>query len=256
VLSGLALGWYTLAFFGSAAGIADQYEGFFVPTMTEGRLGGDWLALVVAAAGLLVDRQYGLLVFAPVYALAAVGLVALWRAPGGRWIVFSLGLVALPYVALTADFRVWWGGWSVPARYLAVLTPLLAAPLSASLVTLAGRRWYRLLFAALAVFGVLVLLVLLLQLGDQDVEQAILSNPTRNPTLYRWLLLRLGVDLAPLLPGTAPWFGDGRGPIPWVQIAGWLGLWAGVAGWPVHPTTANTRGPLTPYPLSRARERG
>src|SRR4029078_7767699 len=104
--------------------------------------------------GLLVDRQYGLLIFGPVYALAAVGLVALWRQADGRWIVLRPGLGTLLYVALTADFRVWWGGWSVPARYLAVLTPLLAAPLAAALAALPRRRPERIVFGVPGASGI------------------------------------------------------------------------------------------------------
>ena len=225
-----ALRWFQLAVHGSSLAVADQYEGFFVPTMVDGRLGADWQALMLALAGLFVDRQYGLLVFAPVYALAAVGLVALWRVPGYRWTVIALGVIAVPYVALTADFRVWWGGWSPPARYLAVLTPLLAVPLARSLLALAGNRPYQVVFVALAGAGVLVAAVLLLQLGDPEVEQAIFSNPSRNPAMLRWLVLRFGIDPPQLLPATASWFGDRRGPVPWPQIAGYLALLGTLVG--------------------------
>jgi hypothetical protein len=222
--SAVALRWYQLGVYGSSLSVADQYEGFFVPTVVDGRLGADWQALLLATAGLFVDRQYGLLVVAPVYALAVVGLVALWRCPAHRWTVIGLAVIAVPYIALTADFRVWWGGWSPPARYLAVLTPLLAAPLARSLLALAGSRPYHLAFGVLAGVGILVAAVLLVQLGDPDVDQAILSNPSRNPALLRWLSLRFGFDLPQLLPATASWFGDRRGPIPWLQIGGYLAL--------------------------------
>lgn len=228
--SAAALRWYQLATYGSSLAVADQYEGFFVPTMVDGRLAADWQALLLATAGLLVDRQYGLLVFAPVYALAAVGLMALWREPSRRWTVVGLGVIAVPYVALTADFRVWWGGWSPPARYLAVLAPLLAAPLARSLLALTGSRPYQAVFAALAGAGIVMVAVLLFQLGAPDVEQAIFSNPSRNPALLRWLSLRFGVDLAQLLPATAPWFGDRSLPIPWAPIVGYLGLLGAIVG--------------------------
>jgi hypothetical protein len=248
IFSALAYRWYQLATFGSAAAVADQYEGFFVPTSVDGALSADWLALLVAALGLLVDRQYGLLIFAPVYALAAVGLVALWRPPGGRWLVCGLGIVAVPYVALSADFRVWWGGWSMPARYLSVLTPLLAAPLAASLAVLDRSRLYRVLFAVLAGAGILVLLLMLRVLGDPNVEQAIFGNPMRNPPLLRWLALRLGLDLAPLLPAIAPWFGDRRVPIPWPQIIGWLTVLGVLNGLSLRALRAarQSRQPATP----------
>ena len=237
-----ALRWYQLAIHGSSLGAASQYEGFFVPTMVDGRLGADWQALFLALAGLFVDRQYGLLVFAPIYALAGVGLVALWRHPAYRWTVGALGVIILPYVALTADFRVWWGGWSPPARYLAVLTPLLAVPLARSLLALAGHRPYQVVFAALAGVGVLVAAVLLFQLGDPEVEQAIFGNPSRNPAMLRWLLMRFGIDQPQLLPATASWFGDRRAPIPWAEIVGYLGLLGTLVGLAI---LALPRGPST-----------
>jgi hypothetical protein len=230
VVSALALRWYQLAIHGSSLAVADQYEGFFIPTTIDGRLGMDVQGFLVALAGLFVDRQYGLLVFAPIYVLAVVGLVALWRYPGYRWMVIALGVIAVPYVALTADFRVWWGGWSPPARYLAVLTPLLAAPLARSLLAMAGNRPYHVVFVAFGGVGILAAAVLLLQLGDPDVEQAIFSNPSRNPAMVRWLVLRFGTDLPQLLPATASWFGDRRIPIPWAQIVGYLALLSALVG--------------------------
>jgi len=249
------LRWYQLGVHGSSLAVADQYEGFFVPTTIDGRLEADWQALLVATAGLFVDRQYGLLVFAPIYALAAVGLVALWRSPSYRWIVVGLGLIAIPYVALTADFRVWWGGWSPPARYLAVLTPLLAAPLARSLLALTGSRVYQIVFGLMAMFGVLVAAVLLLQLGDPDIEQAIFSNPSRNPALLRWLLLRFDVDLTQLLPGTAPWFGDRRDPIPWSRIVGYLALLGLIVGLAIRALPASEQAPRRPVGTAPARSR-
>lgn len=231
--------WFQIATFGSTAAVAQQYEGFYVPITLDGWLGGDWPGLLLAALGLLVDRQYGLLVFAPMYALAVVGLVALWRQPGGHWLVVGLGVVALPYAALTADFLIWWGGWSIPVRYLAVLTPLLAAPLAASLAELWGVRWYRGLFVVLAAAGVLVILVLLRELGDPRVEQAIFANPTRNPALLRWLDLRYGLELDSVLPGVASWFADRRGAIPWPQIAGCLAFFGVVIGLGLYGLRSN-----------------
>jgi hypothetical protein len=255
VVSAIGLRWYQLVIFGSAVAVADQYEGFFVPDLSGGPLIGDWQALLVAAAGLLVDRQYGLLVFAPLYALSAVGLVALWRGPRGTWLLAGITLLVVPYAGLTADFRVWWGGWSVPARYLAVLTPLLAAPLAASLSALWPSRPYSILFAALALFGVIVTIGLLVQIGDPRIEQAIFANPARTPALFRWLMVQTGVDLATLVPGIAPWFNDRRVPLPWPQITGWLGLLGIMVALPIralprvkHPTTTpktDTAGNLT-----------
>ncbi len=76
--------------------------------------------------GLLVDRQWGLLPHAPVYLLAALGLLAALvdEPPWPRGIF----LLLLPYALLVASYRVWWGEWGPPARYWVPLLPFLAEP--------------------------------------------------------------------------------------------------------------------------------
>ncbi len=218
LLSALGTIWYHQTYFGSPLGISDQYEGFFVPTFEGGQLGADWLALLLATLGVLFDRQFGLLTFAPVYILAAVGMTALWRDAEQRVLVLTLAVVAIPYAALTADFRVWWGGWSPPARYLSALAPLMALPLAASLIALHGVRWYRLLFGALAGLGLMLMIGFVAQLGAADIPQGIFTNPTRNPPIWRWIDARFGLDLTRYLPALAPWFGNRRLPIPWTEV--------------------------------------
>lgn len=218
LLSGVAFVWYQVTHFGSATGATDQYEGFFVPALEGGQLAADWFALLLATLGVLLDRQYGLLIYLPVAALAVVGLVALWRAPAQRPIACALAVVVVPYVALTADFRVWWGGWTPPARYLAVMVPLLAAPLAASLAALRSVRWYGGLFALLVGIGVVLLAAFVGHLGHPEIPQGIFTNPTRNPPLWRWIAAQTGADLTRVLPAIAPWFGNRALPVPWTEI--------------------------------------
>jgi hypothetical protein len=77
-------------------------------------------------AGALLDRQYGLLVVAPVLALAIPGGIALWRRHTGD-ALRAATLVAL-IVIPAAAYVGWWGGAAPPARYvLPVVGPLLLA---------------------------------------------------------------------------------------------------------------------------------
>jgi hypothetical protein len=87
---------------------------------------GAWLNGLI---GLLLDQQWGLLIHAPVYLLAAAGLLALarWRLDWFGW----LALVVVPYYAFIGGYNQWWGEWCPPARYLATLAPLAAAPIGA-----------------------------------------------------------------------------------------------------------------------------
>lgn len=81
--------------------------------------------------GLLLDQEFGLLVYAPVYALAAAGLVLLVRRR------LSSGVAAAALVAsaalLAGSWHMWRGGWNPPARFLVPVVPLLAAGVACSL---------------------------------------------------------------------------------------------------------------------------
>jgi hypothetical protein len=70
--------------------------------------------------GLLFDQQFGLIVNAPVYAVVLVGLVAAVLRLR-RWGWELLG-VAVPYGMAVGMYYMWWGGHSVPARFLTPLT--------------------------------------------------------------------------------------------------------------------------------------
>lgn len=83
------------------------------------------IPLQTGLAGLLFDRQFGLLSHFPLLALAVPGmLLALRRRVTPRHLVL-MGTV-LAYVLAVGTFKSWWAGWSPPGRLLAVLTPLLA----------------------------------------------------------------------------------------------------------------------------------
>lgn len=78
--------------------------------------------------GLLFDQQFGLLAAAPVYVVAAAGLVAwLRRQPrlAAEWV-----LIVAPYALVTAAYHMWWGGHSSPARFLGSVMLACALPLA------------------------------------------------------------------------------------------------------------------------------
>ena len=85
--------------------------------------------------GLLVDQEFGLLIYAPVYALAAAGLVIMMRKD--RAAALSVLFVGGCYLALVVcpltNVQGWTGGWCPAGRFLAPLMPLLAVPLWLSL---------------------------------------------------------------------------------------------------------------------------
>lgn len=84
--------------------------------------------------GLLFDQQFGLLTHAPAYACGLAGLAIMLlrrRAPdapegaGPRRLAIEILLLILPYTISTTTMRMWWGGWSAPARFLVTLLPLV-----------------------------------------------------------------------------------------------------------------------------------
>ena len=80
-----------------------------------------WDAFRAGVLGLLVDRENGLLVWAPVYLL----LPAAWVVAGRRYAVWLLPAAYLFFISAGHDQ--WWGGFSPAARFLMPLVPIFAA---------------------------------------------------------------------------------------------------------------------------------
>jgi hypothetical protein len=80
------------------------------------------------AAKLLLNPTYGLLIFAPVLALAVPAFVAARKAmsPSSWW---TLLLVPLSLLILYSGYPYWHGGWNVGPRYLVPAIPFLIAPM-------------------------------------------------------------------------------------------------------------------------------
>lgn len=95
-------------------------------------------AVLNTLAGLLLDAQWGLSIAAPVYLLALAAL-PVWRSlqPGRFWLTTA---VVLPYLGLVAAYRVWWGEWGPPARYLVPVAGLAVGVL-ASWLSRANWWW-------------------------------------------------------------------------------------------------------------------
>jgi len=81
--------------------------------------------------GLLFDQEYGIVTYAPVLALALVGLVQMLRAGGSearRALEVKVVLGAL--VVTVGAFHIWWGGSAAPGRPVASAVLLLGIPLA------------------------------------------------------------------------------------------------------------------------------
>jgi hypothetical protein len=99
----------------------------------------DWRAMFVTPAtrlaGLLLDQEFGLLPYAPIFILAVVGFGALART--NRLLAWRLSVVAGGYLLLVvlpiSNPYTWTAGWSPAARFLVPIVPLLAIGLVAAI---------------------------------------------------------------------------------------------------------------------------
>jgi hypothetical protein len=119
----------------TAAGLAlyhDALYGFFDPRRVYGPRPEVALAtLPEGLPGLLLDQEFGLLVYAPVFVLTVPGLALLFRrAPRGALVAAGLVLVTL---VLAGAWPMWRGGWNPPARFLLPVLPALALGVAGSL---------------------------------------------------------------------------------------------------------------------------
>lgn len=80
----------------------------------------------------LLVSAYGVLVLTPVWALAAAGLVLLWRA-GSRWEAGVVGSISALFFVYNAGYTQLFGGLSSGPRFLAATMPFLALPLAATI---------------------------------------------------------------------------------------------------------------------------
>jgi hypothetical protein len=86
-------------------------------------------------AGLLVDQEFGLLIYAPFLALAPLGLVLMRPRPIARGIMLAgacyLALILWP----VTNVHGWQGGWNPAGRFMLPLVPLAALALPAAFAT-------------------------------------------------------------------------------------------------------------------------
>jgi hypothetical protein len=98
--------------------------GFWDPRRVYGRRPEFAIAtLVEGLPGLLLDQEFGLLVYAPVLVLALPGFVLLYRRD--RRFALAAFAAALAVVLTAGTWHMWRGGWNPPARFLVPLAPLL-----------------------------------------------------------------------------------------------------------------------------------
>jgi len=207
----------------SAAALLDYYFFFyrsFLPNAQDHGGTSDVMGTLNGVAGLFLDQQWGLLIAAPAYLLAmAAALLFLRNREAGWWLS-----VTLPYLVLIANYRLWWGEWCPPARYLVAILPLLALPLGRALGQ-APRRMVAvglpLALASWAIMGVF--------LYD---PRLMYNQPIGQAELFLWLARTSRLDLTSSIPSfVAPVAGTGLS-LGWVAGAGALVIALAVGAYP------------------------
>jgi hypothetical protein len=143
----------------------------------------------------LLDQESGVLANFPVLVLVLPGVLL---AATRRYAALNLQVaaVALPYLLVVCSFPAWFGAWSPPARFAAVVLPLLAGYVAVALQRMWGAAAVA-LTAVLAAFG-----ALLTGLAVGVAGGGFSAQSGRSPT---WAALDelLGVDLARFVPSSA-----------------------------------------------------
>lgn len=149
-VGGISLLFYNQWLYGVPLQRSEDHAGFnrFVGTLNGG-------------FGLLLDAQWGLLITAPIFLLALAAFPR-WHRECSR--VANIALVAVaPYILVIAAYKVWWGEWGPPARYLVPIVPLAAGPLAAWLRS-ASTGW------RIGAYGLWSIGMLLTVVGYQDPQ--------------------------------------------------------------------------------------
>ena len=96
--------------------------------------------MTVRAGGLLLDQEFGLLPYAPIFVLAPIGLVLLARTRrlAVLAIVVVIAAYLLPILCPVTNVHGWSGGWSPAARFVVPVLPLAAVGIAWALRSLPG----------------------------------------------------------------------------------------------------------------------
>jgi len=172
-------GWYVYLYGGPLPPSTD-HAGFSGPADSVNNLFGTFL-----------DQQWGAFVHNPLLLLAATAFVpfAAHRPKDAA----TLLAVAVPYLALVVTYRVWWGEWNPPARYLTDIVPLAAAPLAWWL----NRIHRAVAWPVLAAFAAPALLVMAAFVRD---PQRMYNHPDGTSNLFELWQARTGLALTEWVP--------------------------------------------------------
>ena len=86
----------------------------------------------VRLAGLLIDQEFGLLIYAPFLVLAPLGLAVMRSRAIARTVIFTCVCYLAPVLWVVTNVHGWQGGWNPAGRFMLPLVPLIALALPAA----------------------------------------------------------------------------------------------------------------------------
>ncbi|MGH8978520.1 MAG: hypothetical protein ACRDV7_10635, partial [Acidimicrobiia bacterium] len=144
----------------------------------------DYAGRAIRLVGLLIDRDFGLAAWNPLYLLAVPALAYLAVHRPARWPVFVAPLVAgwlnATFVALTMH------GWWWPGRQVVVVLPCVVLAVA---WWAASNRYVLRAVAVLGLFGAFVFLWLVLESSVGDMRLIVTFESTTNPLVRGWRVL-------------------------------------------------------------------
>jgi hypothetical protein len=103
------------------------YNSPFPPSTDHAGFSG-FTGTINGLAGTFLDQQWGAFIHNPLLLLAVSAFVPF--ALARRRDASVIAVLVLPYLILISAYRVWWGEWNPPARYLTDVVPLAVIPLA------------------------------------------------------------------------------------------------------------------------------
>ena len=174
----------------------------------------------VGTVGLLFDRTFGLIPRSPIYLIAALGVIPLWRrGPSASFLVLFVGwLVAFIFSASNAS---WSGDGAPPSRYILVGLPALVVLLAAGIERLASMSVpaWRTVGAGLAAFSLFIAYVFAVLPNTRYDVAADIRLTDRDGQLFEFVGRLARPDPAVAFPSIV------RGaPLDFALGAAWLAL--------------------------------
>ena len=177
---------YLQRYYGSASPMALHPSAGFV-TIRPGILG--FLRLFM---GWLVDQRMGLFIFSPFLVLSIAGMIYIWRI---KYLQSRLVILAIIfyYLLIMISYDDFWVQFSVPTRYLIIITPLLTLCSSYAFLYTSSR-----LFRFISVILVLISLSnTVMVINDQNLAYSVYFN--KSPLLTEYSK-KAGINLTEFLP--------------------------------------------------------